>query len=60
MIQVSSRLTAHSWETEGTMVCGWGLVGVSLVSLKPDLSESQDHPNEYQSDEKQALYFLKL
>lgn len=25
-----------------------------------DSSDSQDHPSEYQSEEKQALYFLKL
>lgn len=47
LIQISSRLSAHIWETAWKMVCGWGLVGGSLVSFTPVLSESpnEDHPN---------------
>lgn len=57
LMQVPSSLSAPNWETEGMAVCGWGLGGVSLVSSLPDLSESQDHPNEYQSEEKQLYIF---
>ena len=45
---------------KGMMVCRWELVAVSGFINILFYILSQNHPNEYQSDEKQALYFLKL
>ena len=59
LIQVPFRPSLHNWKTKQMLVCGWVLVGVSgLINTLFYLSHRIIQVNE--SDEKQAIYFLKV